>query len=105
MSVRNNAAVVAAADNPSAVPVFDRVLDLVEAPLGARALLSGLSERKREGGPLSVLVRFETNSVAFSSLFSLCRSVPTDWQPCLREDHEWVLVWDVYPRMINEQFK
>ncbi len=48
--------VVAAAYDPSVVPALDRILDLVEMPLGAMALLTGL-RRQREGGPLDVLVR------------------------------------------------
>jgi hypothetical protein len=54
--------VSSAAYNPLVLPVSDRVLDLVEAPLGAMTLLTGLG-RHREGGPLNVLVRPEPNSV------------------------------------------
>ena len=50
------AAVVAAAYDPALVPASDRMLDLVETPLGAMTLLAGLG-RQRDGGPLSILVR------------------------------------------------
>ncbi len=49
-------AVVAAADDPALVSASDRLLDLVETPLGAMALLAGLT-RQRDGGPLALLVR------------------------------------------------
>ena len=48
--------VVAAAYDPASVPASDRLLDLVETPLGALALLAGL-RRQRDGGPLALLVR------------------------------------------------
>jgi hypothetical protein len=54
-SARDPVATVAAAYDPSVVPALDRMLDLVETPLGAMALLTGL-KRLREGGPLDVLV-------------------------------------------------
>ncbi len=38
------------------VPTSDRLLNLVESPLGAMALLAGLM-RQCEGGPLNLLVR------------------------------------------------
>ena len=50
------AAAVAAAYDPALVPASDRMLDLVETPLGAMTLLAGLG-RQRDGGPLSILVR------------------------------------------------
>jgi large subunit ribosomal protein L40e len=53
------AAVVAAACDPAlpaSVRASDRLLDLVETPLGAMALLAGL-RRQRDGGPLALLVR------------------------------------------------
>ena len=51
------AAVVAAAySDPALVPASDRLLDLVETPLGAMALLAGL-RRQRDGAPLALLVR------------------------------------------------
>jgi large subunit ribosomal protein L40e len=53
-----------AAALPALVPASDRVLDLVETPLGAMALLAGL-RRQRDGGPLALLVR--PGRVAFSS--------------------------------------
>ena len=50
-------AVVAAACDPALVPrQSDRLLDLVETPLGAMTLLAGL-RRQRDGGPLALLVR------------------------------------------------
>ncbi len=49
-------AVVAAAYDPALVPASDRMLDLVETPLGAMALLAGL-RCQRDGGPLALLVR------------------------------------------------
>ena len=52
-------AVVAAASAaalPALAPASDRLLDLVETPLGAMALLAGL-RRQRDGGPLALLVR------------------------------------------------
>jgi hypothetical protein len=49
-------AAVVAAYEPSILPVSDRALDLIEAPLGAMTLLAGC-RRQREGGPLSILVR------------------------------------------------
>ena len=45
-----------AAALPALAPASDRMLDLVEAPLGAMALLAGLS-CQRDGGPLALLVR------------------------------------------------
>ena len=57
-------AVIAAAYDPAlAVPASDRMLDLVETPLGAMTLLAGL-RRQRDGGPLALLVR--PLKVAFS---------------------------------------
>ena len=56
-----------AAALPALEPASDRLLDLVETPLGAMALLAGL-RRQREGDPLNVLVRTEPNSVSFSFL-------------------------------------
>ena len=50
------AAAVAAAYAPALVPVSDRMLDLVETPLGAMTLLAGLT-RQHDGGPLALLVR------------------------------------------------
>ena len=50
------AAAVAAAYDPALVPASDRMLDLVETPLGAMTLLAGL-RRQRDGGPLALLVR------------------------------------------------
>ncbi len=38
------------------LPVSDRILSLVEAPLAAFTLLEGLT-RQREGGALNILVR------------------------------------------------
>jgi hypothetical protein len=49
-------AVVAAAYDLALVPASDRMLDLVETPLGAMTLLTGL-RRQRDGGPLALLVR------------------------------------------------
>ena len=49
-------AVVATAYAPALVLASDRLLDLVETPLGAMALLAGL-RRQRDGGPLALLVR------------------------------------------------
>ena len=48
--------VVAAAYDSALVPASDRMLDLVETPLGAMTLLAGLG-RQRDGGPLCILVR------------------------------------------------
>ncbi len=62
MTLDPSAAVAAAYD--SEVPVSDRILNLVEAPQGATALLAGL-RRQREVGPLYALVRPEPNSNAF----------------------------------------
>ena len=45
-----------AAVMPAGAPASDRLLDLVETPLGAMALLAGL-RRQRDGGPLALLVR------------------------------------------------
>ena len=45
-----------AAALPALAPASDRMLDLVETPLGAMALLAGLS-CQRDGGPLALLVR------------------------------------------------
>ena len=56
MSALDPSATIAAAYDPSQVPVSDRMLNLVEAPQGAMALLAGL-RRQREGGPLNILVR------------------------------------------------
>jgi hypothetical protein len=56
MSALDPSAAVAAAYDPSEVPVSNRMLDLVETPQGATALLASL-RRLREGGPLHVLVR------------------------------------------------
>ncbi len=64
------AAVVAAAYDPALVPASDRLLDLVETPLGAMALLAGL-RRQRDGGPLALLVR--PLRVAFSSSTHLAK--------------------------------
>ena len=50
------AAAVAAAYDPALVPASDRMLDLVETPLGAMTLLAGLN-RQRDGGPVALLVR------------------------------------------------
>ncbi len=54
MSARDGA--VAAAYDPVMVSVSDRMLSLVESPLGATSLLEGLL-RQRDGGPLSIVVR------------------------------------------------
>ncbi len=54
--VSSAAVVVSAAYEQLEVSVLDRILDLVEAPQGAMALLAGLS-RQREGSPLNLLVR------------------------------------------------
>ena len=56
MSALDPSASVIAAYGASVVPVSDRMLNLVEMPLGAMALLAGLG-RQREGGPLALLVR------------------------------------------------
>ena len=56
MSALDPSATIAAAYDPSQVPVSDRMSNLVEAPQGATALLAGL-RRQREGGPLNILVR------------------------------------------------
>jgi hypothetical protein len=56
MSAPERTAAVAAAYDPWVLPVSDRMLDLIEAPRGAMALLRGL-RRQREGGPFYVLVR------------------------------------------------
>ena len=53
-----------AAVMPALAPASDRLLDLVETPLGAMALLAGL-RRQRDGGPLALLVR--PLRVSFSS--------------------------------------
>ena len=53
-----------AAALPALAPASDRMLDLVELPLGAMALLAGL-RRQRDGGPLALLVR--PLRVSFSS--------------------------------------
>ena len=45
-----------AAALPALAPASDRMLDLVETPLGAMALLAGL-RCQRDGGPLALLVR------------------------------------------------
>ena len=50
------AAAVAAAFDPALVPASDRMLNLVETPLGVMNLLTGLT-RQRDGGPLALLVR------------------------------------------------
>ncbi len=47
---------VAAAYACDGVPLSDRLFNLLEAPLGATALLSGLI-RQREGGSLCLVVR------------------------------------------------
>ncbi len=49
-------AAVATAYSPAWVPASGCMLDLVEMPLGAMALLAGL-RRLQEGGPLALLVR------------------------------------------------
>jgi hypothetical protein len=48
--------VIAAAYAPALGSASDRLLDLVETPLGAMALLAGL-RHQRDGGPLALLVR------------------------------------------------
>ena len=48
--------VVASAYDPVLVPASDRMLNLVETPLGAMSLFAGL-RRQRDGGPLTLLVR------------------------------------------------
>ena len=50
------AVVAAAYSDPALTPASDRLLDLVEMPLGAMVLLAGLRCR-RDGGPLALLVR------------------------------------------------
>ncbi len=50
------AVAVAVAYDPALVPLSDRLLDLVETPLGAMTLLAGL-RRQLEGGPLALIVR------------------------------------------------
>ena len=50
------AAVVASAYDSALVPASDRMLDLVETPLGAVTLFAGLG-RQRDDGPLCILVR------------------------------------------------
>ena len=64
MSALGPSAAIAAAYDPSQVPVSDRMLNLVEAPQGATALLAGL-RHQREGGPLYVVVRLKPNCVSF----------------------------------------
>ena len=55
------------------VPVSDRMLNLVEAPQGATALLTGL-RRQREGDPLNVLVRpYELCCFLYIDLHHLCQ--------------------------------
>jgi len=60
MSVPAAASAVVAAAYAPALPALgsasDRLLDLVETPLGAMALLAGL-RHQRDGGPLALLVR------------------------------------------------
>ena len=60
MSAPAAASAVIAAAYASALPALgsasDRLLDLVEMPLGAMTLLAGL-RRQRDGGPLALLVR------------------------------------------------
>ncbi len=60
MSMCDPVAITAACD-PAAVASSNRILDLVEAPQGAMALLTGLLHQ-RESGPLSLLVRHERNT-------------------------------------------
>ncbi len=55
MSALDPSVSIVAAYGASVVPVSDRMLDLVETPLGAMTLLAGL-RRQREGGPLNILV-------------------------------------------------
>ena len=63
-------AVVAAAYAAALGSVSDRLLDLAETPLGAMALLAGLS-RQRDGGPLALMVR--PLRVAFSASTHLAK--------------------------------
>ncbi len=46
---------IAAAYGHAVVPVSDRMLSLLEAPVGAKFLLEGLL-RQREGVPLNIMV-------------------------------------------------
>ncbi len=62
---------VAAAYDPSEVPVSDRMLNLVEAPQGAMALLAGL-RRQREGGPLHSIVHVPERVLGPVVFFFMC---------------------------------
>ncbi len=57
-------AAIATAYGPALVSASDRMMELVETPLGALALLAGL-RRQRDGAPLTLLVR-PLMRVAFS---------------------------------------
>jgi hypothetical protein len=74
------AVVAAAYDHPALVPPqSDRLLDLVETPLGAMTLLAGL-RRQRDGGPLALLVR--PLRVAFFSSAHLVSAIVFLLQMC-----------------------